>query len=92
MSINDDSMTPRICSGDMLLIDTSQKIPKSGQIYAISADNELKVRRLHKRIDGGWVIKNDSASPEYPDETIHPEQLDCLRIIGRAIRLLMGKL
>lgn len=88
-----DSMLSRLHDGDTILIDTSSTQPVSGKIYAISVDNELKVKRLIKRIGGAWVISSDNkADPAYQDETISAHNFEQLRIIGRAIKIVTGDL
>lgn len=93
VSVSGDSMTPRLQSGDMLLVNTADQKPISGKIYAIAVDNELRVKRLMKRMDGSWAISSDNKSnPAYQDEIISHHNFEQLRIIGRAVRVLMGEL
>ncbi len=91
VKVSGDSMLPRLMDGDMLLIDTSDKRPTSGKVYAIATDEELRVKRLHKRTDGSWVISSDNKhDPAYQDEIISYNNFERLRIIGRAVKVLMG--
>lgn len=93
VTVSGDSMTPRLHDGDMLLVNTAEKQPVSGNIYAIAVDNELRVKRLMKRMDGSWIISSDNKSnPAYQDETISHHNFEQLRIIGRAVKVLMGDL
>lgn len=88
-----DSMIPRLQDGDMLLINTADRRATSGNIYAIEVEGELRVKRLMKRMDGSWAISSDNKSdPAYQDEIISHHNLEQLRVIGRAVRVLMGKL
>lgn len=91
VKISGDSMLPRLMNGDMLLIDTADKRPISGKVYAIATDDELRVKRLHKRTDGSWIISSDNKhDPAYQDEIVSYNNFERLRIIGRAVKVLMG--
>lgn len=93
VTVSGDSMSPRLQDGDMLLVNTADNKPVSGNIYAIAVDNELRVKRLLKRMDGSWIISSDNkANPAYVDETISHHNFEQLRIIGRAVKVLMGDL
>ena len=87
--VEGDSMVPLIKDKDLLLIDTSAKVIESGKIYAISANNELRVKRIHRQLDGSLVISSDNKSPEYQDQTLSKDQLNSLQIIGRVVNSLM---
>lgn len=93
ITVSGDSMIPRLQDGDMLLINTADRRATSGNIYAIEVEGELRVKRLMKRMDGSWAISSDNKSdPAYQDEIISHHNLEQLRVIGRAVRVLMGKL
>jgi phage repressor protein C with HTH and peptisase S24 domain len=93
VSVSGDSMLPRLHDKDQLLIDTSDNKPVSGKVYAIATDEELRVKRLHKRTDGSWIISSDNKhDPAYQDEIISHNNFERLRIIGRAVKVLMGDL
>ena len=86
-----DSMAGTLSDGSLILIDTSEKTPISGKVYAIATEEELRVKRLIKRTDGSWVISSDNKlDPAYQDEIIPPYELNNLRIMGRAVKILMG--
>lgn len=89
--VRGDSMSPRLLDGDTILIDTSDNRPVDGQVYAIAVDNELKVKRLIKRMDSSWIISSDNKlDPSYIDETISHHNFESLRIIGRVFMIMMG--
>ncbi|WP_271273803.1 S24 family peptidase [Aliamphritea hakodatensis] len=91
--VKGDSMTPKLEDGDMLLVNTAERRPVSGKIYAIAVENELRVKRLMQRMDGNWLITSDNKNnPEYQDEVIAPYNFENLRIIGQAVKVLMGSL
>lgn len=91
VKISGDSMLTRLQDGDMLLVDVSDKKPVSGKVYAIATDDELRVKRLYRRTDGSWIISSDNKhDPAYQDEIISHNNFERLRIIGRAVKVLMG--
>ncbi len=93
VTVRGDSMSPRIQDGDILLINTADKKPRSGNVYAIAVDDELRVKRLVKRMDNSWIISSDNkADLSYVDEVISYNNFEQLRIIGRAVKVLMGDL
>jgi hypothetical protein len=81
-----DSMAEFIVDGDIVIFDTSKTRPRSGLIYLIDHPDGLKIKRLRRSINGGWVL--ESANPDknrYPDEVIAPDHEDLLRIHGEFI-------
>ena len=58
--VTGDSMMPRLLSGDTILVDTSDKIPRDRQVYAIAVEDDLKVKRLIRKMDGNWIISSDN--------------------------------
>ncbi|MGB0662809.1 MAG: XRE family transcriptional regulator [Pontibacterium sp.] len=93
VTVKGDSMVPRLQDGDAILVNTEDRTPTSGNIYAIAVDSELRVKRLIKRMDGAWIISSDNKSnPAYQDEVISHHNFEQLRIIGRAVKVIMGSL
>lgn len=89
--VRGDSMLPRIMDGDTILINTADKRPRDGQVYAIAVDHELKVKRLLRKMDGSWIISSDNkADPSYRDETISAHNFEQLRMIGRVVMIVVG--
>ncbi len=89
--VSGDSMSPRLQDGDMLLVNTAEKQPMSGKVYAIANGDELRVKRLIKQMRGSWVISSDNKhDPAYQDELVPPHEFTQLRVVGRVIKVLMG--
>ncbi len=81
-----DSMSPTINDGSILLINTNYKRVESGRVYAIAVDDQVRVKRLFIGIGGDCRIVSDNPNKMlYPDETISPEILEKLHIIGRVV-------
>ncbi|OMH32643.1 LexA family transcriptional regulator [Motiliproteus sp. MSK22-1] len=83
-----DGMAPKIDNGSTLLVDTNQKQPANGRVYAFRVDDELQVKRFVKTSVGAWKIQFDNASPAYKDEIISPEDIEKINIIGRVVSVI----
>lgn len=86
-SVSGDSMTTPdnkgILNGDLLFVDISKKQVYDG-IYVIEANNELRVKRLTKNLDGSLLIQSDN--PKYPSETYNIETSPYnLSIVGKVV-------
>jgi phage repressor protein C with HTH and peptisase S24 domain len=78
-----DSMTPTIPDGALLLLDHSQINVSTGGIFVLNVSDELLVKRISRRLDGLIDVISDNA--QYPPETIGPDRMDDLRIVGRVV-------
>ncbi len=80
-----DSMEPTLKSGDMVMINQSQREVVNGNIYLLRFEGDLMIKRLIKKPGGVFTIKSDN-------EVIHPpidisptdESLD-IEIFGRMV-------
>lgn len=84
--VRGDSMEPTLFHDDRILVDISQNLPEhiqDGAVYAVRYGESLKVKRLHRRIDGRIVLVSDN--PAYSEEVISPEYADDFAIIGRVL-------
>lgn len=81
-----DSMEPRIHCGDTLLVNVGDKTVTDGNVYAIRYGDDLRVKRLFKRFDGGFIIRSDN-SAKYPDEIAAPLDIEAghISVIGRVV-------
>jgi phage repressor protein C with HTH and peptisase S24 domain len=77
-----NSMEPRIFDGDDILINKGAKGReiKDGKIYALRYGDELRVKRIFKKVNSILLV---SDNPTYPDEEVAASDLDKLHIIGR---------
>lgn len=78
-----DSMQPAIPDGSLLVVDHSQKDPKNGHIMVINVGEDLLVKRIRRRTDG--LIDLISDNPAYAPETLGPDALRQLRVVGRVV-------
>lgn len=74
-----DSMEPGISDGDLLLIDEGDTRLTDG-VFAFVLDDEARVKRFRRRIDGVSIISDNST---YSAEELASDQLGRINIIGR---------
>lgn len=74
-----DSMEPGISDGDLLLIDEADTRIIDG-VFAFVLDDEARVKRFRRRIDGVSILSDNAA---YGAEDLTTDQLDRVKIIGR---------
>jgi len=82
-----NSMEPRIAHGDVLLINMSDKIIQSGEIYALAFPSDgVRAKRLFWMADGRLRISSDNPDKSrYPDEFYSQEEASHLTIIGKIV-------
>jgi phage repressor protein C with HTH and peptisase S24 domain len=81
--VRGDSMEPYLEDGDTVLIDTGQQDIVDNEVYAIAYGNDLRIKRIAKRFDGGLFVRSDN--PKYPEEIISPTDMEHVRVLGRKL-------
>lgn len=80
-----DSMEPFLFAGDSVLVNLAENDAArivDGSVYAFRYGNELRVKRLFRRLDG--TLTPRSENPRYKDEDVPPELAEeHITIIGR---------
>lgn len=83
---NDDRMSTTINKDDMLLIDMAKKQPVTNQVYAITSEDGITLRRMIRHITGNWLIRSDNLDKlQYPDEKLNGDQIEQIQFIGRVV-------
>ena len=85
IGVQGDSMTPYLQDGDVVLVNMADRSIRSGEVYAIAVDDELRVKRLTKRADGSLEIRSDNPSPQYPVELVDRTKVERVNIIGKVV-------
>ncbi|MDI3325608.1 helix-turn-helix transcriptional regulator [Pontibacterium granulatum] len=78
-----DSMEPTISDNNTLLIDTSKQDLTDGNIYVIRVNSHLVVKRVQTLLNRDIMLLSDNK--EYHPETIKPDQLQDLQVIGKVV-------
>lgn len=82
ITIRGDSMEPGLYEGDVVVINTADKTPVDGEVFAINYEGEAIVKRLI-RDSGKWWLSSDNH-----DQRKHPRKEcagDYCLIIGRIV-------
>lgn len=84
-TVSGTSMEPLLYAGDKITVDLNDCVDiRSGHVYALIIENELKVKKLVKQINGNLIIR--SVNPEYPDEILTKDDINVyIKIIGRVV-------
>lgn len=87
-----ESMSPTFSSGDMLLVDRGVRaIDRGDRVYVISKNEELYVKRVHRRFsDGAVVIKSDNPL-HGPDDVIANGERERLEVLGVVVYAWNGR-
>lgn len=80
--VRGESMAPTINDGDTVMINMADRDIRSGEVYALIAEDGLRIKRLHKRADGILEMRSDNQlQNRYPTEQV----TDGVAIIGRVV-------
>ena len=82
--VDGDSMQRTLFNKDTVLVNLGEKIIVDGRVYAIRYGEELRIKRLYKRLDGGLILHSDNPDHHPRDEELSPEVVvEHISIIGR---------
>jgi len=63
--VEGDSMIDAgVCSGDIIIVDKSNREPSEAQIAVCELNGDYTLKRFVQRSDGGWLVP---ANPKYPE-------------------------
>lgn len=83
IGIHGDSMDDKLCAGDSVVVNTADRDPVDGVIFAINYEGEPIVKRM-MRDEGRWWLTSDN-----PDQRKYPRKVcegDRCIIIGRVVK------
>lgn len=78
-----DSMAELLCDGDSITVNTAETEVISGKVYAFCFNGGFRVKRLRRLMNGGLSVHSDN--PQWSTETIPPDEMECVHIIGRVV-------
>lgn len=70
----DGSMSPTICNGDTVFVDSGRKNIKDGKTFAVEHGGLFRIKRLYKMPNGGVRIVSDNHL-EYPEEILTAQDI-----------------
>lgn len=80
--VKGESMAPTLNSGDTVMINMADREVVSGELFALVADDGLRVKRLHKRGGGVWMHSDNPDQLRYSPELIEDHNA---AVIGRVV-------
>ncbi len=83
VKVRGDSMEPLLHDQDMVLIDRSRRIVRSGKVYALVEGGAARVKRLERPDEDTLVLRSDN--PSYPLEFRRGGDLEAILILGQVI-------
>lgn len=86
VNVPTDSMEPTIPKGAPVILDTNTSGYTGEGIYAFSINGDLFIKRLQKRIKGGYLVISDN-KPKYQDEEMESEYIDNAKFVGKFVRV-----
>jgi len=82
LKIRGESMRPKLDDGDLVVINTADRIPKDNHVYAVNFDGEDVIKRLCRQNREWWLVSDN------PEQKAYPKQIckgaSCI-IIGEVI-------
>jgi phage repressor protein C with HTH and peptisase S24 domain len=79
----DDSMSPTIDCGDLVLVDRTSGEISDNSICCLEDGERVLFRRVQRLVNGYWCIRSDNGT--YADQILADGDLDRGRIVGKAI-------
>lgn len=77
------SQEPFLYSGDWILVNLDETRVEDGRYYAFRYGDELRIKKLYRRLNGGLLLISENAV-EYPAEEVAPADVaHHITIIGR---------
>jgi len=84
-----DRMRNEFDKGDLLIIDTRTTTFDRDGVFAFTLHGSIWVQGIQRMIDGG--VKVLSANPAYEPETLNPQAVSRIQIIGAVVKVLSVK-
>lgn len=84
IGVKGDSMEPTMSQGDTVVINTAERAPKDGKIFAVNYEGEAVIKRMERNIGQWWLVSDNPDQRQYPRKVC---QEDACLIIGRVVVL-----
>lgn len=84
VKVHGNSMEPFLYSGDTVLVNLAETNIINGKVYALRYGEELRIKRVYRKLDGSLILHSDNADFLPRDEEVPPTVVDAsIAIIGR---------
>ncbi len=81
--ITGNSQEPFLFAGDWVLVNLDETTVENGKLYAFRYGDELRVKRLYKRINGSLLLISENTEEHPPEEVSPADVAEHITIIGR---------
>jgi phage repressor protein C with HTH and peptisase S24 domain len=81
--VEGDSMDDILVDGSLALADRSRTAIQDGHAYVLRWGEDVQVKYLFHRPDGGIIIR--SRNPKYPDVVVTASELEHVEVIGEVV-------
>jgi phage repressor protein C with HTH and peptisase S24 domain len=82
--VDGHSMEPFLFDSDTVLVNLGEISVTNGKVYALRYGDELRIKRVYRRLDGGLILHSDNPDHLPRDEDISPAMAqEHITIIGR---------
>lgn len=82
LKVKGESMYPTMREGNVVVINTADRDPVDGELFAVNHNHKPVVKRLEREL-GAWYLASDNRLPEYRRRRVDEET----EIVGRVVRL-----
>lgn len=83
IGIHGDSMDDKLCDGDSVIINTADREPVDGAIFAINYEGEPVVKRMLRDAGQWWLTSDNPDQRKYPRKVCEGDR--CI-IVGRVVK------
>lgn len=81
LKVKGQSMYPTMQEGNVAIVNTADRLPVDGKLFAINHNQKPVVKRLEREA-GIWYLKSDNTLPEYARRRVEEDT----QIVGRVIQ------
>jgi phage repressor protein C with HTH and peptisase S24 domain len=82
LKVKGESMYPTMREGDVVIVNTADRQPLDGELFAVNHHQKPVVKRL-EREGGAWHLASDNRAPAYSRRPVE----EGTEIIGRVVRM-----
>ena len=82
--VHGESMEPFLYDGDSVLVNMGETVILNGKVYALRCGDELRIKRVYRKLDGSLILHSDNPAFIPRDEEVPAEAVEQhISIIGR---------
>lgn len=84
VKVHGNSMEPLLHDNDSVLVNLAETNIINDKVYALRYGDELRIKRLYRKLDGGLILHSDNPDFIPRDEEVHPAIVESsISIVGR---------